>query len=232
MTATIIRSMEPRSLYRYRSLQDLPEDGRLGRLNRELRALEGNYLYCSGFRALNDPMEGIFSLSTRSRLEIAYQLLRSQKRGIGICSFSETKNNEIMWAHYASQFSGICISYDFSRLRKRLSDSISFVRMFYNEKAPRLRSATGTIDEAKMILSSKSYRWLYEREWRMFADKGKVAYEESHCVRAVYLGFRMSRQTEEIIAERLGKLNIKTQRMKIRKYSITFERGSQSSSEE
>ena len=41
-----------------------------------------------------------------------------------------------MWAHYASQFTGICVGYSLSRLLKNLGDDVRFVRMYYSEKVP------------------------------------------------------------------------------------------------
>jgi hypothetical protein len=222
--------IEPRSLYRYRSLQDLWHDRPLARLEREIDAIEHNYVYCSDFDRLNDPMEGVFSISKSYRVREAYEQIRRRKLRIGICSFSETNNNELMWAHYASQFSGICVSYDFARLCKQLPPKVEFVRMFYNEKEPRLRKFTSDFDgDAKMIFSSKNYRWLYEREWRMLAKTGRVNYKDRRCIRTVYLGFRVSPEARAIIESRLGNLDIKIRYMKLRKYSMPFDRENTSS---
>ncbi|MGY3034301.1 hypothetical protein ACVIIV_003471 [Bradyrhizobium sp. USDA 4354] len=42
-------------------------------------------------------------------------VLRSKPK-IGICCFSDTNDNELMWAHYAANYSGICVAYLAERL--------------------------------------------------------------------------------------------------------------------
>src|ERR1700757_2447491 len=106
-----------------------------------------------------------------------------------MCCFCEVKNHELMWAHYADQFSRICVSYSLSKLLRCLPDDISFVCMFYDETEPRLhRNSTPNDDLARMVLSYKNHRWLYEREWRLFAlAKRKVRYRDQDCVTTVRL---------------------------------------------
>ena len=94
--AEIAHYVEPRRLYRYRSLEHI---------DRELLAIEEAYLFCSSYRELNDPMEGRYFSTKRLKSSNKYSAIRSEilfnKRQIGICSFSEVYNNELMWAHYA-----------------------------------------------------------------------------------------------------------------------------------
>lgn len=115
--------VQPRRLYRYRSLANL---------QREMDAIQKGYLYCSPYRSLNDPMEGLFTSSRLFRKSAKYRTLRGairdNKARIGVCAFSKVYDHELMWAHYANQFTWICVSYSFSRLLKDLADDISFVR--------------------------------------------------------------------------------------------------------
>lgn len=48
-------------------------------------------------------------------------------------------DHELMWAHYAYQYSGVCIGYSFAKLLDNLDDDVSFVRMYYNEAVPIVR---------------------------------------------------------------------------------------------
>ncbi len=102
--ATIDSYAQPPRLYRYRALKDF---------EREIDAIENSYVYCSAFTDLNDPMEGLFSSSRRFREKENYRSIRrsivDNKSRIGMCSFSEVRNHELMWAHYADQFSGVCV---------------------------------------------------------------------------------------------------------------------------
>jgi predicted ferric reductase len=72
------------------------------------------------------------------------------------------------------------------------------------------------------VLSQKNYRWLYEREWRMFGPQGLVSYGGLSCVKSVYIGFCAPIELRKKIEGRLSKLNIKVKTIKIEKYSISF----------
>lgn len=207
-----IDQVQPRTLYRYRAL---------AKFDRELEALEQNYLFCVAYTTLNDPMEGVFHSSKVFRESTNHRITRrdiiDNKRHIGMCSFSEVYDHELMWAHYADKYSGICIAYSFARLLDNLGDNVSFVRMYYNEDVPIVRhSRQEAEDVAKMVLSYKNYRWLYEREWRMFAPQGKAKYGDKACVSRMYLGSRIDSDKARKIIRAMKAHGIK-------KYSIAFE---------
>jgi len=220
MNLKIIKSyLQPSMLYRYRSLKDCDQ---------EIQAIEGGYLHCAAYRKLNDPMEGLFVSSPGLRQSAGYRSIRESisdaKSHIGICSFSEVRNHELMWAHYADRFEGICVAYSFSKLSDALPESVEFVRMFYDERVPTIhRARNGREYQAKKALSCKNYRWLYEREWRMFGPLGRVSYGDLTCVACVYLGSRIRHHDRVRIEHRLAPLKIKTRQMIIDKYSISFE---------
>ena len=180
----------PHYLYRYRSLNEF---------DREMGCIEQACVYCADFTMMNDPMEGHYSESkllekTADIKQVRAKIL-SGKMMIGMCAFSEVFNHELMWAHYADQFRGICIAYDFFMLRRHLPDGATFSRLYYNEDVPKVGFSKQPRDHneiAKMIISYKNHRWLYEREWRMFASKGKVEYNNQRCVARVYLGSRIN----------------------------------------
>lgn len=214
-----IDQVQPQRLYRYRSLE---------KLDRELEALEQNYLFCAAYTTLNDPMEGVFRSSKVFRGSDSYRATRKEivdnKTQIGMSSFSEVHDHELMWAHYADQYRGICIAYSFAKLLDNLDDAISFVRMYYNEAVPIVRhSQQEPGDVAKMVLSYKNYRWLYEREWRMFAHLGRAEYGDKSCVTRVYLGSRIDPTKRSRMIRAMKSLKIPADDMKIDRYSITFE---------
>ena len=218
--AEIIESRIPSSLYRYRSLANA---------ERELEAIENGNLFCASYATLNDPMEGFFEPSRMLKKNKSYDLegfktkIKERIHQIGLCSFSEVRNHELMWAHYANQYRGICIEYDFGLLRKNLPKEILFARMTYNERAIVIGNTTRLPDEsARRALSQKNYRWLYEREWRMFGPQGPVSYRDVKVIKYVYMGFRVSEDHIKQIKSRLSAINIKTRLMKIENYSILF----------
>ena len=217
-----IKTFEPIYLYRYRPL------AREEFYEREISAVRDDFLWCSNFLSLNDPMEGSYRGSPNLRNHGRYQFVRDkifdQKNALGICSFSETHDNGPMWAHYSDQFQGICIAYNFRVLRESIPDECSFVRLSYEEDPYLVTQARVSEGEevAQRILSSKSHRWLYEREWRLFcAASGKLNLER-RCISRVYLGNRMDEQRRTNLLKVLADEHIEAHAMELDGYKLSF----------
>jgi hypothetical protein len=207
----------PNTLYRYRSLADL---------EREIGTIEQNYIYCGGYAALNDPMEGFFGQDgafarTREGRRIK-RAIDAVTPNIGIGSFCEAHDNELMWAHYADQFRGICIAYDFRRLIAELADDVYFARMNYAERLPIVGLSRREPEILAMrVLSYKNHRWGYEREWRMFAPTvGAIHYKSRKAIRRVHLGHRVGQPAGRRLRARLAALGIAATTMSLDGYAI------------
>jgi hypothetical protein len=174
-------------------------------------------------------MEGSYDASPKLAKDPRFQDIKNYihdaKMGLGICSFSETNDNQIMWAHYANGFTGICVEYYVPNMLLALDDAVDCVRVHYDEKAHRVypKSATSS-DIAKKILSTKSHRWLYEREWRLIApNTGRVPLNAKNCVSCVYIGKRMETTRKNDLTAALLQKQIRIKLMQIDSYSITFQ---------
>ncbi len=220
----------PHRLYRYRNISVDPENGK-ERLLRELDAIENKYIYCAPWNSLNDPMEGTHRLSAYFRTDAgermkAKKIIDARDR-LGIVSLSEIATHEPLWAYYANQFKGICIAFDLNKLMDELADEVSFVRMNYSETPPivRIRNKSRTVeDEARMTVSTKTWRWGTEREWRIINPKhGRLSYNSIECVAEVLLGSRIENAHADAIRSKLDPLKIKIKKMNIDKYAIEFE---------
>ena len=124
----------PKHIHRYRSMKGK------GVVEREIDAITGGYVFCASFSEMNDPMEGLLSTSDmfperRNGLSAEPSAISDYIAKLGVASFAETFDHEPMWAHYAGQFDGICICYNFMRLLDSITDGV-FVRMNYSEQAP------------------------------------------------------------------------------------------------
>lgn len=148
-----------------------------------------NRLWCSDWRRLNDPMEGMFSYSTRSsdeqdRSEQVAEIIR-YKRNLKICSLSRTFDSHLLWAHYASGFEGLAIEVE-------LPDEAPEVRVLtYRGVFAQIR-IDGELDAertAEEVLSSKYKEWEYEQEVRI-VQQGDW-YRLSRPVRRIIAGHRM-----------------------------------------
>lgn len=216
--ASVRSYVKPLRLFRYRSLSNI---------DRELSTIRHCYLHCGSYYDLNDPMEGLFSSSRTLKESDSYRALQSEirhtKREIGVCSFSEVHNHAAMWAYYADQFRGICISYSLSRLLKNLDKGVDFVRMAYVDEMPTIRrSKDGAEKLAKSILSCKHYQWLHEREWRMLAPLGNVHYHDVGCVTRIYLGSKVEPENRRRVMELAETSGIAVSEMNVDEYCIGF----------
>ena len=219
--ASIDTYATPPRLYRYRSITD-------STLSREIDAITSKYIYCPTIDRMNDPMEGMhrasamFGATKKNRDE--YAAISTLRLTLGIASLSETYNHEPMWAHYAGQFHGICVSYNFRQLLSGMGDEIVFARMNYSEDPPIMTSSRGSRDDnARLSVSTKTVRWASEREWRLIAPvEGRVQYANAQTVRRIYLGSRIANAHEEFIRQTAGPLGIKVLKMNVDQYQISF----------
>jgi len=175
-------------------------------------------------------MEGYYGVSASlSRWEnyekITKQILNN-KHKIGISCFSDTYENELMWAHYANNYKGICIEYSTNDLLSGLDDRVHLVRVAYSQNPPRIGVNFGSkIEEAaRGVLSHKKYSWNYEREWRILAGfgnkklPGPLKLKSKNPVKSVFIGIRVRKKIINIIRKKLSKLGIPVYGMEILGY--------------
>ncbi len=228
--ATIETFAKPIRLYRYRPLGSRQAAGGKIRadpviIEREISSVEQGYIFCPSYPEMNDPMEGLYASTQKVRAISDYHRfvrdVSSEKLEIGIASFSETWNNELMWAHYADGFRGICVTYSLARLTRQLSDEHSLARIAYGDR-PFTMNLDGRrqSERAKAILSTKSLMWRYEREWRLFAPLRGRAVHGPGGVTSVYLGARMAPADRRIIRERLEAAGVEVRETVVEGYSV------------
>jgi hypothetical protein len=223
--ATLELPILPVHLYRYRSLK-----AGAGSLIEEIDSIKRGYLYCSPFRKMNDPMEGFFRSSSDLKGEETYKSVLSQiyaaKLNLGLASFTETNANELMWAHYANNYAGICVGYLAMRLMRGLGENVSLIRLAYGDMPPRIstRDANDPKKAAKRILSHKKDNWAYEREWRVLGDCGRVEYGNQNCVSRIYLGSRVTPEHRRTLVRELRDCDLKFFEMEVDGYGHKFSR--------
>lgn len=98
---------------------------------------------------------------------------------LGICSFSLTPNETLMWSHYANDHKGICLRYDFPQTLLKNPDEILGVSpvsyepnsisdwLFNNIDLYDMDHKTFIIELLKTLLTSKAPTWRYEQEVRI-----------------------------------------------------------------
>ena len=220
MPAILEPPVRPQRLYRYRKLSE-------GRLDRELDAIESQYLWCSQFNKMNDPMEGFFRRSTEVGASANYkgiteQICADNNKLVGIASLSDTNENELMWAHYAENYMGICIAYETIALLNGLPSNVSLVRLGYDDQPPQILGAKD-YEVAKEILSQKKGSWAYEREWRVLAPSTGRVDIKGKCITHIYLGAQITEGGMNSILERVGNTDIAISAMKVDGYKHVWD---------
>ena len=210
----------PKYLYRYRSV--VPNN-----LEREIGTITERYLWCSPLLELNDPMEGLYAARQKTSRyeanEVAYDRLRQIKLDRRICSFSQTFDNQIMWAHYTGQFKGICVEYRVKDMLSSLPEDVSLVRMYYTNRPPPISNEDlESGSAADKIISHKSRSWEYELEWRIITKTSKLLLS-SRCVERIFVGSRFDSDNLRCLQTALQGTNIPILQMIVDGYRIKFE---------
>ncbi|MBL7965759.1 MAG: DUF2971 domain-containing protein [Prolixibacteraceae bacterium] len=100
----------------------------------------------------------------------------------GICCFSQTHSDNLLWAHYADQARGLCFVFDREKLhesfQKNLKGSnyrIMHDKISYNgvKKLDLRLFKGGEFDYTSAHLFSKTSHWKYEKEYRFVLEKYK-----------------------------------------------------------
>ncbi|WP_223999047.1 DUF2971 domain-containing protein [Aureimonas sp. SA4125] len=192
----------------------------------EIRAIEEHYVFCPTYPEMNDAMEGLYDAAyggnERHQYRRFVESVRHQKLSLGIAAFSESWDNELMWAHYADGFRGICIAYDVESLLDGLEDqTATLARMAYGEQPQTVEvSGRDEGEHARAILSTKSLKWVYEREWRLFVtSRGQAGYEPG-AVRHVWLGARMQPDIKNRVQSRVELMNIEVHETRVDGYLV------------
>jgi hypothetical protein len=219
--AEVAKPVLPPMLYRYRKITTEEQ------FNQEVRAIRCQLLWFAPYRELNDPMEGFFAPASRllkntNYTDIARNILQ-EKQSIGICCFSDTHRNELMWTHYADSYTGICVGYRTEQLIQGLPPEIQLVRLAYEGEPPEITAidANNARSAAIKVLSHKKVNWIYEREWRLLGNpQTLLPIEAKGCVRHVYFGSRMRPDVKEAVLKELKDMTLRVSEMVIDDYDF------------
>ncbi|MBN2605125.1 MAG: DUF2971 domain-containing protein [Bacilli bacterium] len=138
----------------------------------------------------------------------------------GIASFTTSFNDALMWSHYASSHTGICIEYDFSDYIDQIENSqMMLFPVNYSERRVTIDQnildridlknieEQGRKDLFKLFfegLCTKNTVWKYEDEWRsitLINDKKCMNSRKinAYNISAVYFGNKMNDDVKQIL---------------------------------
>ena len=133
-------------------------------------------------------------------------------QNMGVCAFSATCDEILLWSHYADHHKGFCIEYD-CREGTKLRELAHKVR--YHDEVPKLSAGDFAgpkkSDALDALWLTKSTAWSYEKEWRVMMNVGDKEYQDPSNITSVIFGAKMPE------SNRLPIMNILQ-----RNYKITF----------
>lgn len=108
-------------------------------------------------------------------VEIERELLKYYERGV--CCFSKSYSNPLLWSHYGDQHQGICIGYGIERNptpqlnevvyggNRSIKTSMLTNALIYNNEKSK-------VELDRNVLLRKAEGWKYENEWRLIGKQG------------------------------------------------------------
>lgn len=133
-------------------------------------------------------------------------MLRLQLSSTGICSFSKTRKNQLMWSHYADEHKGVCIGFKEHMIRSEDSNiypiDVTYQaeypfkeiikRINYFERIREMNNLDNIAGDILLsILGTKYTSWKYERERRLVSVRPFAYKFEPEAVNSIAFGLRM-----------------------------------------
>lgn len=182
---------EPKLLFKYKSIALAKDFARI------YDCIKLNYLYFPTVEKLNDSLEGI---GTKILLKNTEQFESEKKNEYHVLALSENCFSPVMWTHYSSNRSGVCLGFFKGNPLDSTNDSAfrDARRVYYVDK----RSAFSSDEEmaVERDLFYKNSDWSYEKEWRIVkkTDENEFRYHESDLACAIF-GEKADRVLKECI---------------------------------
>lgn len=157
------------------------------------------------------------------------------------CFSSSGWNNQLMWAHYANSYSGICIEYDLTKM----DDFIGFIYpVNYTNERPTISlkdfgisitTTDGNIDVVQKeidivpifnYLLCKNTCWGYEKEWRIIniGEKNTPISIDFPFIKSIILGLNIDDDTKRIILDICNAKNIECYELSINLEDFSLDR--------
>jgi len=127
-------------------------------------------------------------------------------RNLGVTCFSKSRDNILMWSHYADSHRGFCLEFDTGFLPFTVEKLLK-VKYPKSNLYPvlSLQDIPHNLNLVETQLGTKSYHWKYEREWRLFAPVCNQEHPyDSRSLIGVYFGCKTSDENKNNIKSLVG----------------------------
>lgn len=158
--------------------------------------------------------------------DLATAVRNNFRNSLKICSFTEYKDNLLMWSHYANNHTGFCIEYNFKELgnddlRKRLMFPVVYTDYIF--KPDKYEVDVPLPFYALTASLFKSPEWEYESEWRLIIPGGMGGnYVQLPRLKALYLGTRIADEHKKELLKiaKYKRIDIYQMKMKYDKFKL------------
>lgn len=139
-----------------------------------------------------------------------------QNVNAGVCCFSLTGDDNLMWSHYASEAKGLCFVFDKEQLRKSLLANIDRTRYRLMADPLKYRGVKtldikllkdGTFVYSMNHLFSKTKHWKYEKEYRFVLERNRIDLFDFSSYFNPYLKFDKEVLKFVIVGEQIEKVH-------------------------
>lgn len=192
-------------VYKYKSINsDLD-------MERLLDILDHHRIYMPTYRELNDPLEGNmynFNIAGYAGISIPVEadeeipVIAFEKEKFRILSLSDCCDDALMWAHYAGNYSGVCLCFD----REVFGDACRRVDYCRDRIESEFLGSTEELDHCiGESLFHKYYEWSYEREARVVrqcSEDDDKFYSFHDGLKGIIIGSRMTQFKKDFLYER------------------------------
>jgi hypothetical protein len=141
---------------------------------------------------------------------------------IGVCCFSKTNENPLLWAHYSTKHSGVCLVFEPSK-DKTFFYKYSSVKYCFNYPIINFIHDENRYNE---LILTKSNDWIYEQEVRVIKNESGLYSFNQDCLEGLIFGCKCLKKDITRIKTLLinNKFNIQIQIAKLRQksYGLDF----------
>ena len=169
---------------------------------------------------MDDTLEEIHQKTKEIMDEIYFPRFKDFLSKLTVSCFSSSGwNNQLMWAHYANSYSGICVEYDFNKIEKNIGfiypvtytnkrptlslQDIGISGFSYEDKKAGVNYCDIDMNKFFSYLLSKNECWSYEKEWRIinFGESNTPILIELRCIKSITFGLKVDKLCKKLLLE-------------------------------
>lgn len=120
----------------------------------------------------------------------------------GICCFSLSSKNTLLWSHYANCHQGICLEFDHFTLKK----TFDIHKVKYTEKFEPINYFDDPGKALKYLFTTKAKDWDYEQEYRAIKEGAGLSTFNKSCLTGIIFGCKVSESDVELVKTTIEKM--------------------------